>query len=416
VLKSALKAWFARPLWQRVILALVLGVIAGLAAGEDIVAIKWIGDLFIRLIKMLVVPLIFFSLVGGVAAIGDIRQLGRVGGQAMALFMTTAIISVTTGMALALLVRPGEGLTIALPDGSVAPPPPDQSLIDMVIAMVPENPVMAMAEGQILPVIVFAILFGVALLMTGEEARPLARGIDATSAVMQRLTILVMEFTPFGVFALIAWVAGTFGFDALVPLSKLVLLNYLGCGLILLIVYPAILRFVARLPTLDFYRGIIDAQAVAFSTASSNATLPVTLRCVQRNLGVSRSISSFAVALGATVNMNGTAMYLGVIAIFGAQAFGVELTAISYLLIGLTATLGAIGTAGVPGAGLIMMSLVLSSIGVPLETIAFVAGINHLLDMMRTMTNVTGDAVVAVSVGRLAGEIDVEEYVSADDV
>ncbi len=416
MLRTALKAWFARPLWQRVILALVLGVIAGLTAGEDIVAIKWIGDLFIRLIKMLVVPLIFFSLVGGVAAIGDIRQLGRVGGQAMALFMTTAIISVTTGMALALLVRPGDGLTIALPDGEAAPPPPDQSLVEMLIAMVPENPVMAMAEGQILPVIVFAILFGIALLMTGKEARPLARGIDATSAVMQRLTILVMEFTPFGVFALIAWVAGTFGFDALVPLSKLVLLNYLGCGIILLIVYPAILRFVARLPTLDFYRGIIDAQAVAFSTASSNATLPVTLRCVQRNLGVSRSISSFAVALGATVNMNGTAMYLGVIAIFGAQAFGVELTAISYLLIGLTATLGAIGTAGVPGAGLIMMSLVLSSIGVPLETIAFVAGINHLLDMMRTMTNVTGDAVVAVSVGRLAGEIDVEEYVSADDV
>jgi Na+/H+-dicarboxylate symporter len=365
---------------------------------------------------MLVVPLIFFSLVGGVAAIGDIRQLGRVGAQAMALFMATAAISVTTGMTLALLVRPGDGLTITLPDGAAAPSPPDQSLVDMFIAMVPENPIMAMAQGQILPVIVFAVLFGIALLMTGEEARPLARGIDATSAVMQRLTMLVMEFTPFGVFALIAWVAGTFGFDALVPLSKLVLLNYLGCGIILLVVYPLILRLVARLPTLDFYRGIIDAQAVAFSTASSNATLPVTLRCVQRNLGVSRSISSFAVALGATVNMNGTAMYLGVIAIFGAQAFGVELTAVSYLLIGLTATLGAIGTAGVPGAGLIMMSLVLSSIGVPLETIAFVAGINHLLDMMRTMTNVTGDAVVAVSVGRLAGQIDVEEYGSADDV
>lgn len=411
-----LKAWFARPLWQRVVFALVLGVIAGIMAGEDVVAIKWIGDLFIRLIRMLVVPLIFFSLVGGVAAIGDIRRLGQVGGQAMGLFMTTAIISVVTGMVLATLVRPGDGLTIALPDGATVPPAPDQSLIGMVIAMVPENPIMAMAQGQILPVIVFAILFGVALLMTGEEAKPLARGIDATSAVMQRLTILVMEFTPFGVFALIAWVVGTFGFDALIPLSKLVLLNYLGCGIILLVVYPAILRFVAKLPTLDFYRGIIDAQAVAFSTASSNATLPVTLRCVQRNLGVSKSISSFAVALGATVNMNGTAMYLGVIAIFGAQAFGVELTPMSYMMIGLTATLGAIGTAGVPGAGLIMMSLVLSSIGVPLETIAFVAGINHLLDMMRTMTNVTGDAVVAVSVGRMAGEIDVEEYVSADDV
>ena len=411
-----LKTWFATALWKRVVIALVLGVATGFAVGEDIVAIKWIGDLFIRLIKMLVVPLIFFSLIGGVAAIGDLKKLGSVGGRAMALFFSTAIIAVCTGMMLATWVKPGDGLVIELPDGTAPPPPPEQSLVEMVIAIVPENPIMSMAQGQILPVIIFAIMFGMALLMTGEEAKPLTRGIEAASAVMQRLTIIVMEFTPFGVFALMAWVAGTFGFEALVPLSKLVILNYVGCGIILLLVYPAILRFIAKLPTLDFYRGIVDAQAVAFSTASSNATLPVTLRCVQRNLGVSKSISSFAVALGATVNMNGTAMYLGVIAIFGAQAFGVELTWLSYLMIGLTATLGAIGTAGVPGAGLIMMSLVLSAIGVPLETIAFVAGINHLLDMMRTMTNVTGDAVVAVAVGRMAGEIDVEEYISADDV
>ena len=411
-----LKKWFATSLWKRVLLALVLGIATGVAVGEDIVAIKWIGDLFIRLIKMLVVPLIFFSLIGGVAAIGDIRKLGAVGGRAMALFFSTAIIAVTTGIVLATLVKPGAGLVIELPDGTAPPPPPDQSLVEMVISIVPENPVMSMAQGQILPVIIFAILFGMALLMTGDEAKPLTRVIEAASAVMQRMTIIVMEFTPFGVFALMAWVAGTFGFEALVPLSKLVILNYVGCGIILLLVYPAILRFIAKLPTLDFYRGIVAAQAVAFSTASSNATLPVTLRCVQRNLGVSKSISSFAVALGATVNMNGTAMYLGVIAIFGAQAFGIELTWISYLMIGFTATLGAIGTAGVPGAGLIMMSLVLSAIGVPLDTIAFVAGINHLLDMMRTMTNVTGDAVVAVAVGRMAGEIDVEEYVSADDV
>ena len=411
-----LRAWFGSPLWKRVVVALLLGIATGFAVGEDIVAIKWIGDLFIRLIKMLVVPLIFFSLVGGVAALGDIRKLGSVGGRAMGLFVGTAIISVTIGMVLATLVAPGAGLVIVLPPGTALPPPPDQSLVEMIISIVPENPIMSMAEGQILPVIVFAVMFGMALLMTGEEASPLVRGIDAVSAVMQRLTIIVMEFTPLGVFALIAWVAGTFGFDALIPLSKLVMLNYLGCGIILLVVYPAILRYLAKLPTIDFYRGIVDAQAVAFSTASSNATLPVTLRCVQRNLGVSKSISSFTVALGATVNMNGTAMYLGVIAIFGAQAFGVELNWLSYLIIALTATLGAIGTAGVPGAGLIMMGLVLSSIGVPLETIAFVAGINHLLDMMRTMTNVTGDAVVAVTVGRMAGQIDVEEYVSADDV
>ncbi|MEZ5697147.1 MAG: dicarboxylate/amino acid:cation symporter [Sphingomonadaceae bacterium] len=410
------KSWFATALWKRVLLALVLGVAAGLVFKQDIVAIKWVGDLFIRMIKMLVVPLIFFSLVGGVASIGDLRKLGSVGGRAMLLFFGTAIIAVTLGMTLSTVVQPGAGLTITLPPDATLPERPDQSLVEMLIAMVPENPIMSMAQGQILPVIIFALLFGMAMLMSGDEAKPLVRGFEAASAVMQRLTVIVMEFTPFGVFALMAWVAGTFGFDALVPLAKLVALNYAGCAIILLLVYPAILRFIAKLPTIDFYRGVVDAQAVAFSTASSNATLPVTLRCVQRNLGVSKAISSFAVALGATVNMNGTAMYLGVIAIFGAQAFGVELTWMSYLMIALTATLGAIGTAGVPGAGLIMMSLVLSSIGVPLETIAFVAAINHPLDMMRTMTNVTGDAVVAVAVGRMAGEIDVEEYISADDV
>ena len=403
-----IKYWFTTPLWKRVILALVLGVVAGVLMGEQAESIKWIGDLFIRSIKMLVVPLIFFSLVSGITAIGDIGKLGSVGGRAIGLFLGTAAISVSLGMLLAELVQPGAGLIISLPEGSAIPAPPDQSVIEMIVNLVPENPV--------IPVIVFAVLFGISILATGGEGAPLARAMDAGSIVMQKMTMIVMELTPFGVFALIAWVAGTFGFEALLPLGKLVMLNYVGCGLILVIVYPLIIRFIARLPVIDFYRGIIDAQAIAFSTASSNAALPVTLRCVERNLGVSNSIASFTVALGATINMNGTAMYLGVIALFGAQAYGIELTWISYVIIALTSTLGAIGAAGVPGSGLVMMSLVLSSIGVPLETIAFVAGINHLLDMMRTMTNVTGDATVAVAVGRMAGEIDVEEYRSADDI
>ena len=411
-----LHKWFATALWKRVALALVLGVIAGVLLGDHAESIKWIGDLFIRAIKMLVVPLIFFSLVSGIVSIGDLGRLGKVGGRALSLFMLTALISVTLGITLSAIVQPGADLVINLSQDITVPPPPDQSLIQMIVGLVPDNPVMAMAQGSILPVIVFSILLGASILASGSDAAPLARAMNAGSLVMQKMTIFVMEFTPFGVFALIAWVAGTFGFAALVPLGKLVLLNYLGCGIILAVVYPLILRFIARLPVIDFYRGIIDAQAVAFSTASSNAALPVTLRCVERNLGVSNSIASFTVALGATINMNGTAMYLGVIALFGAQAYGIELGWYSYGVIALTSTLGAIGAAGVPGSGLVMMSLVLSSIGVPLETIAFVAGINHLLDMMRTMTNVSGDATVAVAVGRMAGEIDVAEYRSEDDI
>lgn len=411
-----LKFWFKIPLWQRVVVALVLGIAVGLFWGPGAESIKWIGDLFIRAIKMLIVPLIFFSLVSGIAALGDLKKLGNVGGKALLLFVTTAIISVSLGLTMGTIFQPGIGLDISLPTGVEIPQPTATSPTDMILALIPENPVMSMAEGQILPVIIFAMLFGIALLMAGKDAAPIVRGVDAGSVVMQKMTMLVMELTPFGVFALMAWVAGTFGFEALLPLAKMVALNYAGCFIIILVVYPVILKTIAKLPVIDFFRGIVDAQAVAFSTASSNAALPVTLRCVQRNLGVSKSVASFTVALGATINMNGTAMYLGLVALFGAQIYGIDLTWTSYLLIGLTATLGSVGAAGIPGSGLVMMSLVLSSIGVPLETIAFVAGINHIMDMMRTMTNVTGDATVAVAVGRMAGEIDVEEYISADDV
>ncbi|OAO04420.1 dicarboxylate/amino acid:cation symporter [Parasphingorhabdus sp.] len=411
-----LNFWFNIPLWQRVVGALALGIVTGLLWGPGAENIKWVGDLFIRAIKMLIVPLIFFSLVSGIAALGDLKKFGDVGGKALLLFLATGAISVSLGLTMGTIFQPGVGLDIVMPTGIDIPAPASTSITQMILSLIPENPVMTMAQGQILPLIIFAMLFGVALLMAGEEAAPIVRAADAGALVMQKMTILVMELTPFGVFALMAWVAGSFGFEALVPLAKMVALNYAGCFIIILVVYPIIIKGIAKLSLADFFRGIIDAQAVAFSTASSNAALPVTLRCMQRNLGVSKSVSSFTVALGATINMDGTAMYLGLVALFGAQLYGIELSWMSYVLIALTATLGSVGAAGIPGSGLIMMSLVLSVIGVPLETIAFVAGINHIMDMMRTMTNVTGDATVSVAVARMAGEIDVEEYDSDDDI
>ena len=204
--------------------------------------------------------------------------------------------------------------------------------------------------------------------------------------------------------------------DALKALSWLVIFNYLGCFLIIGVMYSAMIKFIAKLPVIDFYRGILDAMAVSYSTASSNATLPVTLRCAERNLGISNSVASFVISLGATVNMNGTAMYLGLATLFGAQIFGVDLTLGQYFLISILATLGAVGAAGIPGAGLIMMALVFGAVGVPLETIALVAGIDRIMDMMRTTTNVTGDAAVAVTVAALTGELDSAELASADDI
>ena len=411
-----MKFWFAIPLWQRVIAALVLGVITGWLWGPEAERIKWIGDFFIASIKMLVVPLIFFSLVSGVAAIGDVAKLGRVGGRALLLFVVTGQIAVWLGLALGTLIQPGIGVNTGAIEKGAVPAPSDASWTDMIISMVPQSPVQTMADVNVLPLIVFALLIGIGILMAKEEGGPVAKIFDSGAVVMQHVTMVVMELTPFGVFALMAWVAGSFGLDALLSLAKLVGLNYLGCLIIILVVYSAMIKFIARLSPIDFFRGITDAIAVSYSTASSNATLPVTLRCTQRNLGVSPSVSSFVVSLGATINMNGTAMYLGLATLFGAQIFGVDLSWGDYFMISLTATLGAVGAAGIPGAGLIMMALVFGSVGVPLETIAFVAGVDRIMDMMRTTTNVSGDAAVAVSVAAMTGELDRAELTSADDI
>ena len=408
--------WFKIPLWQRVVAALILGVITGLIWGPESETIKWIGDFFIKSIKMLVVPLIFFSLVAGVAALGDLKKLGSVGGRAMVLFVITGQIAAWLGLALGTFFQPGSGVDTGSIEMGATPEPSQTTAVDMILSIVPDSPVQVMADVRVLPLIVFALLIGIGILMAKEDGKPLAKIFDSGAIVMQKVTMIVMELTPFGVFALMAWVAGTLGTDALISLAQLVGLNYLGCLLIIGLMYSAMIKFIAKLPVIDFFRGIIDAIAVSYSTASSNATLPVTLRCVERNLGVSNSVASFVVSLGATINMNGTAMYLGLATLFGAQIFGVDLSWGDYLLISITSTLGAIGAAGIPGAGLIMMALVFGSVGVPLETIAFVAGVDRIMDMMRTTTNVSGDAAVAVTVASMTGEIDRAEMISADDV
>ncbi|MHA6318410.1 dicarboxylate/amino acid:cation symporter [Altererythrobacter sp. CAU 1778] len=411
-----MKTWFAIPLWQRVIAALVLGIVVGLVWGPGAESIKIIGDVFIAFIKMLVVPLIFFSLVSGVAAIGDLRKLGAVGGRALLLFVVTGQIAVWLGLLLGTLIKPGLLVDRGSIELGAVPEPNETTWREMVLGVVPQSPVQVMADVNVLPLIVFALLIGVGILMAGKESEPLGRIFDAGSVVMQKVTMIVMELTPFGVFALMAWVAGTLGLSALQALGALVALNYLGCLLIIGVMYSAMIKFLAKLPVMDFFRGIVDAIAVSYSTASSNATLPVTLRCAERNLGVSNSVASFVIALGATINMNGTAMYLGLATLFGAQIFGVDLSWVDYGMIAITATLGAIGAAGIPGAGLIMMALVFGTVGVPLETIAFVAGVDRIMDMMRTTTNVTGDAAVATTVAVMTGEINREEMISADDV
>ena len=416
------KTWFAIPLWQRVVGALILGGITGYIWGPGAESIKIVGDVFIDFIKMLIVPLIFFSVVSGVSSIGDLGRLGSVGWRAVLMFVVTGQVAVWLGLSLGLIFEPGVGLDTS---GIVMGETPDPAPFDwrtMLRSMIPVSPVGVMANVQVLPLIVFSLLVGVGILLArrdaeaGDTVSGIAKAFDGGALIFQKITILVMELTPFGVFALMAWVVGTLGLDAVAALAKLVAMNYLGCLLIIGVMYTSILAFMARVSITGFFRGMIDAIAVAYSTASSSATLPVTLRCTQRNLGVSKPTSSFVVSLGSTINMDGTAMYLGLATLFGAQIFGVDLSVADYLIIALLATVGSIGAAGIPGGGLVMMGAVFSAVGVPLETIAFVAGVDRIMDMMRTATNVTGDATVTVTTASMLGEIDKAELKSADDV
>ncbi|MEO0643828.1 MAG: dicarboxylate/amino acid:cation symporter [Pseudomonadota bacterium] len=420
-----MKAWFAIPLWQRVIGALILGGITGYIWGPEAESIKIIGDVFIDFIKMLIVPLIFFSVVSGIAAIGDVGRLGSVGWRAILLFVATGQVAVWLGLALGTFFEPGVGVdTSGLPVKELTEPAAFDWR-DMLRSMIPVSPVQVMADVRVLPLIVFSVLVGIGILLAIKETEDdtnggavgtVARIFDGGALVFQKITILVMELTPFGVFALMAWVVGTLGLDAVYALGKLVAMNYLGCFLIIGVMYVGILAFMAKVSVIGFFRGMIDAIAVAYSTASSSATLPVTLRCTQRNLGVSKPTSSFVVSLGSTINMDGTAMYLGLATLFAAQMFNVDLTTSDYLIVALLATFGSIGAAGIPGAGLVMMGGIFTAVDVPLEAIAFVAGVDRLMDMMRTATNVTGDATVTVTTASMLGEIDKAELASADDV
>jgi Na+/H+-dicarboxylate symporter len=399
-------------MWQRVLLGLVLGLVVGMVFGKPAAVIKPVGTAFISGIKMLIVPLVFVSLVCGVASMRDPAKMGRVGIKTIALYLITTAIAIVIGLALGTVLQPGAGVGMETAKAVTAKAAP--SLVDTLVALIPTNPVESMAKGDVLQIIVFAILFGIAVNLAGPYGDRVREVFDATAEVIYKLTAIVIWFAPFGVFALMAWTAGTYGLSLLLPLAMVIVCVYVGCILHALLVYGLAIRAVGLSP-LRFYQGIAEAATVAFTTTSSSGTLPVTMGCAQKNLGISKGVASFVLPLGATVNMDGTALYQGVCALFIAQVFGVHLSGGDYMTIVLTATLASIGTAGVPGAGLIMLSLVLSSVGLPLEGVAIIAGIDRILDMARTSINVVGDGMVAVLVAKSEGELDIARYNSGRD-
>ncbi len=399
-------------LWVRVLTALVVGILFGLFFGDLVESTKWVGDLFVRLIRMLVVPLIFTTLVAGLLSMGDPKKLGSIGGKAMALYMMTTAVAISIGLFLGVLFQPGVGVELAAVSTREIQPAAD--VVERFLGIIPTNPVAALAEGDVLAIIVFALLFGTGIVMAGEKGRAAGDAISAAAEAMLKVAHIVMELAPYGVFALVAWVAGTLGTETIFKLLTLVVVVYAACIIHAGLVYGGLIKVLLKLPVVRFFRGIIDAQAVAYSTASSSATLPVTMTCVEENLGVKQSVASSVLPLGATINMDGTALYLGVVAVFSAQAFGIDLVAMDYVMIAVTVTLASIGTAGVPSASLFLLSTILPVIGISVEQTALIVGlilpIDRILDMARTTVNVSGDAAVAVVVAKFEGELDEEKF------
>jgi Na+/H+-dicarboxylate symporter len=368
-----------------------------------------IGQIFLASLKLLVVPLVLVSLACGTAALEDVTKLGRIGGKTLGLYLMTTAVAVSLAIVFAVLLEPGVGFDLpSEATGFVASEAP--GLAQTLINIFPDNPFQAMSEGRMLQIIVFAVLLGVAITLAGEKGRDLLRFFESANAVIMKLVFLLMEIAPVGIFCLIARVFAEQGPDAFKRLAL-----YFGVVLLVLflhamVTYPVLLIVFARLQPLVFYRKLRAPMTVAFSTASSGATLPVTLETTKERLGVDGSVASFTVPLGATINMDGTAIMQGVATVFIAQAYAVEIGPSGYLTVVLTATLASIGTAGVPGVGTIMLAMVLRQMNLPVEGIALILAVDRLLDMTRTAVNIAGDAAVSCIVARSEGKLDLETF------
>ena len=413
IFKSFMKA----PLHTKILIGLLVGIPAGLILGPRAAVIKPIGDIFIRLIWMIVVPLVFASIFVGTASLGDLRKLGRIGAKTIMYYFVTTAIAITIGLLIANIAKPGAGLNPevkaqllesykgeATKDLSLAKQAP--RVIDVLTGIVPKNPVGSLAAGDMLQIIFFALMLGVAVTMVpGGKGKILIDFFDALADAMTQMVHIVMKIAPLGVFVLIAAVVGQFGARILLNLLKYAAVVLAGLAIHMGTIYSLAVWVFARMNPLFFFKEMRPTQLIAFSTSSSNAALPVNIQCAEENLGVPKDIASFVLPLGATINMDGTALYQGVAAVFIAQVYGMHLTIANQLTIVLMATLSSVATAGVPSVGIITLTMVLTSVGIPLEGIALILGVDRILDMCRTIVNITGDASAAVIVAATEGTL-----------
>jgi Na+/H+-dicarboxylate symporter len=409
-------------LTMKVVIGMILGITIGLAinlSGLNVIgsftnvyivdgAFHVLGKMFINALTMLVVPLVFFSLICGVCGIGNIKTLGRVGSKSFALYILTTAIAIATAISLAATVGIGEGMNLQSTNqfsADIAPP-----LTDVFISIIPTNPIQAMADGDMLPLIFYSILVGISLLMVGRKASLLIEAAEVANEVMMKMVTIVMSVAPYAVFVLIAKAIAELGLDLLGQLAGYVLVLVSALMLHLFVTLMIVLKVFSGLSPRIFIAKIRNVQVFAFSTASSNATIPVTLKTLIERMGVNNSIASFTVPFGATINMDGTAIMQGVATVFIANIYGVDLGITGYLTVILMSVLASIGTAGVPGVGLVMLSMVFSQVGLPIEGIGLVLGVDRLMDMLRTAVNVSGDAAVSTIVARSEGKLDLNIY------
>lgn len=367
-----------------------------------------VGKMFVNALKMLVVPLVIFSLICGVCGIGDIRALGRVGGKSFALYMLTTAIAIATAIIIAASSGIGKGMDIPNEANFVGKesPPLSQVLIDII----PSNPINAMANGDMLPVIFFSILLGISMLLVGSKAKSFVEGAEIANEIMMKMVNVVMSVAPYAVFALIAKALASLGLGLLASLAGYVLVLVSALLFHLFVTLMVLLKVASGLSPAMFLKKIRNVQVFAFSTASSNATIPVTMRTVTKRFGADNSIASFTVPFGATINMDGTAIMQGVATVFIANIYNVDLGIAGYLTVILMSVLASIGTAGVPGVGLIMLSMVFAQVGLPIEGIGLILGVDRLMDMIRTAVNVSGDAVVSSIVANSENKLDESVY------
>lgn len=366
------------------------------------------GSIFVASLKMIAVPLVFVSLVVGTCSLNDTSKLARLGGKSISLYLFTTAIAISLAISLALVIAPGEGLNLTSEQNYQAKEAP--GLAQVLIDMVPSNPIQSMAEGNMLQVIVFALLFGIAMASAGESGKRLASVFNDLNAVIMRIVMILMNLAPYGVFCLLAKLFAVIEFSAIINLLKYFVLVIAVLLIHGFVVYGSILKALTGLNPIIFYKKMRDAALFAFSTSSSGATLPITMETATQKLGVKTSIGSFTLPLGATLNMDGTAIMQGVATVFIAQVYGVDLTVSDYLMVVLTATLASIGAAGVPGVGLITLAMVLQQVNLPVEGIALIIGIDRLLDMTRTAVNVTGDCMVSCVVATSEKEFDYDMF------